>query len=226
MERCEELPSREGHAAVERFQLTPGGAVSNTAMQLASLGVKVEAMTVLGNDEFGLLLRAAWVQAGVCTDNFVQLTDDAPTSCAALPVYKADSKRAVYACPGSNASTTGETLLPRASGGGPDYTLLADHKFFIFGYPHLMPQLQGSRLRAFLMSVAEHCAVALDVNEAYDHPELPLGAQSPRSAQEYQPFAPVAVLHCNVEEAAACLNRKEVCRDLIRPVNLPNDSGN
>jgi hypothetical protein len=136
MERCEELSSREGYAAVERFQLTPGGAVSNMAMQMASLGVIVEAMTVLGNDDFGRLLREAWKQAGVHADDFVQLTDDAPTSCAALPVYKSDSKRAVYACPGSNAIIDGEMLLPRAPDGGPNYAILSAYKFFVLGYPH------------------------------------------------------------------------------------------
>jgi sugar/nucleoside kinase (ribokinase family) len=210
MEQCDELSSREGYAAVERFQLTPGGAVSNTAMQLASLGVTVEAMTVLGNDDFGRLLREAWRQAGVRADKFVQLTDDAPTSCAALPVYKADSKRAVYACPGSNTTIDGEMLLPRAPNGGPDYAMLAAHKFFVLGYPHIMPKLQGSSLRAFLVAVARHCAVALDVNEAYDHPQLPLGPRGRGTAEGKEVFAPVAVLHCNLEEAAACLNRKAV----------------
>lgn len=209
MERCEELSSREGYAAVERFRLTPGGAVSNMAMQMSSLGVTVEAMTVLGNDDFGRLLRKAWKQAGVRADRFVQLTDDAPTSCAALPVYKSDSKRAVYACPGSNAIIDGEMLLPRAPGGGPDYAMLSSYKFFVLGYPHIMPKFQGSSLRAFLMAVAERCAVALDVNEAFDHPQLPLGR--PAGTDE-KPFAPIAVLHCNLEEAAACLNRKAVRR--------------
>lgn len=210
MDQCEELSSREGYAAVERFHLTPGGAVSNVAMQLASLGVSVDAMTVLGNDDFGRLLREAWRQAGVRVADFVQLTDDAPTSCAALPVYRADSKRAVYACPGSNATITGNMLLPRTPDGRPDYAILAAYKFFVFGYPHIMPKLQGSSLRAFLAEVAEHCAVALDVNEAYDHSRLPLGSREPGVSHEEQPFAPIAVLHCNLEEAAACVNRKTV----------------
>ena len=45
--------------------------------------------------------------------------------------------------------------------------------------------------------------MALDVNEAFDDPSLPLGPIGER------PFASVSVLHCNLEEAAACLNRKE-----------------
>jgi sugar/nucleoside kinase (ribokinase family) len=212
MERCDELSSREGYADVERFRLTPGGAVSNTAMQLAALGVPVEAMTVLGDDDFGQLLCEAWRKAGVGT-RFVQLTDKAPTSCAALPVYKSDSKRAVYACPGSNATITGDMLLPQTSAGLPQHDCLAAHKFFVLGYPHIMPKLQGSSLRAFLTTVAQHTAVALDVNEAFDDPGLPLGRQQGQSSSEegaFKPFAPVAVLHCNLEEAAACLNRKAV----------------
>jgi hypothetical protein len=34
---CDELPSREGYARVEAFELRPGGAVSNVALQLAAL---------------------------------------------------------------------------------------------------------------------------------------------------------------------------------------------
>lgn len=89
MEQCSELTHREGFASAEKFSLVPGGSVSNTAMQLAQLGVpvshhaegllptlcrylidrcvpQVEAMTVLGDDEFASLLLAAWkVRVGV-----------------------------------------------------------------------------------------------------------------------------------------------------------------
>ena len=193
MEQCAELPSREGYAAVERFSLSPGGAVSNTAMQLARLGVAVDAMTVLGDDEFGRLLLSAWQDAGVCT-RYVTSTGLAATSCAALPVYKVDSKRAVYACQGSNATITGADLLPKAE-------LMCHHQFFALGYPHIMPLMQGSPLRKFLAQVAEHVPVALDVNEAFEDETLPLGP-------EPTPW-PVAVFHCNLEEAAACLGRKQ-----------------
>ena len=66
-----------------------------------------------------------------------------------------------------------------------------------------MPKLRGPPLREFLERVATQVAVALDVNEAFDDPSLPLGPIGER------PFASVSVLHCNLEEAAACLNRKE-----------------
>ena len=51
MEQCDELTHRESFAAAERFSLVPGGAVSNTAMQLARLGV------VSKNDEFCIQKR-------------------------------------------------------------------------------------------------------------------------------------------------------------------------
>ena len=53
---CDEMPTREGYAAVDRVALAPGGAVSNTAMQLGALGVPVHAMTIVGDDDFGSLL--------------------------------------------------------------------------------------------------------------------------------------------------------------------------
>lgn len=125
MEQCDELSSREGYASVERFTL--GGSVSNTAMQLASLGViHIEAMTVLGDDAFGRLLLAAWKEAGA------PRPATAPTLCTVLPVYKADSKRAVYACPGTNATIDGTSMLPP---GESAVLSLQQHSFFTLGYP-------------------------------------------------------------------------------------------
>ena len=73
----------------------------------------------------------------------------------------------------------------------------------------MMPALQGTHLRDWLLGISEHIAVALDVNEAFDDASgaLPLGA-APYAVEADGPFEPVAVLHCNLEEAAACLNRK------------------
>ena len=67
---------------------------------------------MLGDDEFASLLLAAWEEAGVGT-KYVRRSDiGAPTSVAALPVYKADSKRGVYACTGTNKTIDGAALLP------------------------------------------------------------------------------------------------------------------
>lgn len=73
--------------------------------------------------------------------------------------------------------------------------------FFCLGYPHVMPGLRGAALRSMIEAVAAHCPVALDVNEAFDDTSLPLG-----DAQDA--FAAVTLLHGNLDEAAACLNRK------------------
>ena len=54
--------------------------------------------------------------------------------------------------------------------------MVALTEFFALGYPHLLPMLRGAPLRAFLATVATDVAVALDVNEAFDDPELPLGS--------------------------------------------------
>jgi hypothetical protein len=218
MEQCDELPSREGHASVERFSLAAGGAVSNTGVALARLGVRVEAMTTVGDDDFGALLLETWKRQGIGVARFVQRTASAPTSCAALPVYKRDAKRAVYACRGTNATLDAAGLLPgwRGSadtglglggGGGVGWGTnpceaataecsslqeLEQFQFFAFGYPHLMPALCGAPLRALLEAVARHTAVALDVNEAVDDSSLPLGPL----CNDQLPFESVAILHC------------------------------
>jgi sugar/nucleoside kinase (ribokinase family) len=50
----------------------------------------VEAMTVLGRDDFGKLLCEAWGAAGVGTDRFVSMRSGHPTGAACLPVYAKD----------------------------------------------------------------------------------------------------------------------------------------
>lgn len=97
MHGCDELPSREGHAACEAFSIVAGGSVSNCGGQLAALGLRAEAMARLGSDDFADLLLRCWKKTGISTGaGFVSREAGAPTSCAALPVYKADAKRAVY----------------------------------------------------------------------------------------------------------------------------------
>ena len=64
-----------------------------------------------------------------------------------------------------------------------------------------MPGLQGAALGALLAKVAPHAAVALDLNEATDDAALPLGTGD-------KAYSDVAVLHANVEEAAAAVGRK------------------
>ena len=62
----------------------------------------VEAMTVLGDDDFGRLLADAWRRGGVGVEAFLSFHSAHATG-AALPVYEADGKRAVYCAQGWNA---------------------------------------------------------------------------------------------------------------------------
>jgi sugar/nucleoside kinase (ribokinase family)/predicted kinase len=191
-----ELPSREGYAPVERFEMQPGGAVSNVGGQCAALGAglfAVHAAAVVGSDQFGQLLLDAWRAAGVGCD-LVTRDSKWPTSVACLPVYS-DGKRASYCAQGWNSHVTpqqllGEKLEPRR------------FKFLTLGYPHVMPRLSGDDLAPALARVCRAgCAVAIDMNEAFDDPAAPLG-------EAEDAFSSVAILKANLEEAAACVGRK------------------
>jgi len=105
-------------------------------------------------------------------------------------VYKRDGKRAVYCAQGWNAALS----LDAAAAGSYDVAVV--------GYPHVMPSLRGAPLRAFCRAAsAAGCCVALDVNEAFDAADAPLGAAP-------DAYADVGVFHGNLDEAAACAGAK------------------
>ena len=190
----DDLPSREGYAAVDAFELRPGGSVSNVAHQLALLGagggLAADAHTTLGVDGFGDYLVGAWRTAGVGT---ARVARDAAcaTGAACLPVYRSDGKRAVYCAQGWNARLE----LDAAALGAYDVATI--------GYPHVMgPALRGAPLRALVTEAnARGCCVCLDVNEASDDAALPLG--DARDA-----YGAVGLFHGNLDEAAACAGLK------------------
>jgi len=159
------LKHREDLALVDRTQYLPGGPVSHVSKSLSLLKLNVGAMTALGDDTNGDTLLHLWKEAGIDTQCVGRLRG-AGTSLSTLPVYP-DGKRAIYFCLGSNGVITQDDIFTPAN-----LEVLRNRKLVHFGYPPLMPKLQGQSLAACMKAVRRTGAtVSLDTTCCNDEAE-------------------------------------------------------
>lgn len=87
--------------------IMPGGKGANQAVAVANMGVPVDLIGALGNDEFGKLLRDHLISSGVNIDAVVQTESSSGT--ALVTVDKGGENRIVV-IPGSNTLLQRETI--------------------------------------------------------------------------------------------------------------------
>lgn len=156
---------------------------------------------------------------------------DARTALAVLPIYK-DGRRGCFFDAASNATFTAKELVemigrlsPGTSGPSLDASRMTAEEFdhyqadleqmtpiygsFIFGYPHLLPNMQGEALAQILLEargiLIEGGIVAVDLNGV---PDVPYPAESgPRSAESLRndsvigpALSHIDILHMNEDE--------------------------
>lgn len=203
--------------AVTSFSHTsfaPGGSAPQTALALSSLSISVAVLTHIGKDPHGETLRNLLNRAGVDTSTLIETNNH--TSLAVLPLLT-DGRRGCFVSLGCNLSATPEAILPKAI---IDRCITAQLRVFHFGYPHLMPHLQGNSLRSLLETVkreAPSVLLSIDVNGA-DRKETP----------ECQVLLPalemVAAIHANLEEACVITglespeSASRLSADKIKPI--------
>jgi sugar/nucleoside kinase (ribokinase family) len=138
---------------VEPIRLCPGGFVSNAGIAMARLGMRVAALTYVGDDEWGPILRDKYNEAGVDT-------------------------RWLTTLPGASSSATVvlvDELARRSfvhSAGAPkriDKTFLLDHldafagsRAMLIGYYPLFPHLLDDLADALTRIRAAGCLTAMD----------------------------------------------------------------
>lgn len=170
---------------------TPGGSAPQTAYALSSLCISVSAVAAIGNDAQGTSL-CAQLQAENVDTTGISVDNSSCTAMAVLPLFE-DGRRGCFVTLGANLSATPSSLLPRSL---IETLVSSELRVFHFGYPHLMPKLQGDALRSLfdsLRDVAPRTIITLDVNGA-DCAE--------RDHRVLTPALPaVAVVHANLEEA-------------------------
>ena len=84
------------------FHLGPGGKGSNQAVAAARAGAKVSFISKLGNDPFGDLARATYLEAGVDTRHL--LTSKTPTGAAAILIDAHTGENSIIVVPGASSA--------------------------------------------------------------------------------------------------------------------------
>ena len=211
---CTKSGQEEAIEQYEKAVYCAGGSASMAATTLAlicnkhlndgdpqqSSSSSVYVLTKLGNDPNGNMMLNFYKDAGANTD-LCLMDDNVSTAMAVLPVFKVGGRGCFFnlAC---NDSFTKDELLQRLD------TLPANKNIdaFLFGYPHLMPQMQGESLKGMIQSIRDKLGghdllIGVDLNgvSADNHkPEL----LSPALSQ-------VDVLHLNEEEAEILSGHKK-----------------
>ena len=186
--------------AIERYDEAvhcAGGSASMTGTTLALLlrGTEenVHVLTKVGPDFAGNTLLEFYKRAGAST-RLVLTDDSARTSMAVLPIFK-NGKRGCFVNLACNDGFTPDELL-----GQLDLLDVQESRTraFLFGYPHLMPKMQGESMRSMLRSARKRlhprALIGVDLN----------GVDGSDSAAARDALAPalgeIDVLHLNEDE--------------------------
>jgi ribokinase len=84
------------------FRIGPGGKGSNQAIAVARLGMPVQFLAKLGEDDFGAMARGIYATEGVGTAYLASSATD-PTGAAAIIVDEARAENAVLVVPGRHS---------------------------------------------------------------------------------------------------------------------------
>jgi len=205
--------------AIERYDEAvhcAGGSASMTGTTLALLlrqsddddtkndeqREKVHILTKVGPDFAGNTLLEFYRRAGASTD-LVLRDDSVRTSMAVLPIYN-NGKRGCFVNLACNDGFTSDELLNQLYIAGEDNTTAPTHptRAFLFGYPHLMPEMQGDSLRDMLQKARQKLSlegsnsvlVGVDLNGVD-------GSDSTAAREALMPsLCEIDVLHLNEDE--------------------------
>eukprot|EP00566_Odontella_aurita_P010604 CAMPEP_0113581794 /NCGR_PEP_ID=MMETSP0015_2-20120614/31518_1 /TAXON_ID=2838 /ORGANISM="Odontella" /LENGTH=404 /DNA_ID=CAMNT_0000486317 /DNA_START=20 /DNA_END=1234 /DNA_ORIENTATION=+ /assembly_acc=CAM_ASM_000160 len=163
---------------------------------------RVHVLTKLGSDLDGERMMSFYASAGA--DPSLALIDPTgQTSMAVLPVFN-DGRRGCFVNLACNESFSPDELLGRldglpGGGGGGGGGTGAKARAFLFGYPHLLPKMQGEHLRDMLAAVrsklgGDRVLVGVDLNG--------VTASNHTSSLLTPALGQIDVLHLNEEEAS------------------------
>jgi sugar/nucleoside kinase (ribokinase family) len=134
-------------------RLTTGGIVSNSGIAMARLGMKIAALTYVGNDEWAPVIRERLAHEGIdCSGVLTHPT--APTSTTGV-LIDPSGERSFAHCVGAPKLMNKQTFLDNLA-------LFARSRMTLIGYYSLMPNLEGD-LPEVLAAIRETgCKTALD----------------------------------------------------------------
>lgn len=153
-------------------------------------------LTRLGKDLNGQVMLDFYQEAGAKTELCCQ-DPKVSTAMSVLPVFKEGGRACFFNLAANNSFTKDQLLaqlniLPKES----------NTKAFLFGYPHLLPQMQGETLKHMLIATRER------LGQSTTHNAILIGVDlNGVSADNHRPdllgpaLEQVDVLHLNEEEA-------------------------
>ena len=144
------LPQRGTLELIERVELHIGGNAANTAASVAKLGLPVQLVGKVGDDNFGAFLTGALAKVGVDT-RAVAVDPVAPTSVSLVTVHS-DAERSFLHAAGANASLGPEDV---------DWEALAGAHFFHVAGLQLLPGLEGEPMAVVLAEARKRGMVTL-----------------------------------------------------------------
>jgi len=200
---CTQSGAEESIEHYDEAQWTAGGSASMTATTLALITkglIEIYVLTKLGKDYNGNTMLDFYTRSGAKTD-LVLVDPKAQTSMAVLPVFKAGG-RGCFVNLACNEGFRTEELLNRLDS-APKNT-----KAFLFGYPHLLPSMQGEGLKEMLLSaktkLGPDCLIGIDLNG--------VSVDNHRESLLQPALENVDVLHLNEEEALILCGGEDVSK--------------
>eukprot|EP00977_Amphora_coffeiformis_P021956 scaffold10095_cov163-Amphora_coffeaeformis.AAC.6 len=186
--------------AIEQYEAAvycAGGSASMAATTLAQIDGQrdVFILTKLGADLNGRMMLDFFTKSGARTD-LCLTSPDVATALSVLPIFKTGGRGCFFNLASNNSFTAQELLLQIEKLISADTTSTTVDAF-LFGYPHLLPLMQGDKLATMLQSVRERLGrdalIGVDLNgvSIENHNDHVLGP-----ALLY-----IDVLHLNEEEA-------------------------
>lgn len=191
---CNVPQTTESITKFSDVRFTAGGSAPQTACALASLSIPTTVLTVVGADPHGNMLRDLLVEEGIDPSAIV-VDSSVCTALAVLPLFT-NGTRGCFVTLGANLTASVDEVLSQHV---LEASFIERLRVFHFGYPHLMPNLQGDTLKELfdrVRAAAPNVMFTMDVNGADARED----ARSPVLLPALQL---TAVLHANLEEACA-----------------------
>jgi len=138
---------------VDPIEITTGGIVSNSGIAMSRLGMQAVALSYVGSDQWGSLLRQRYRDEGFGADYLVT-HPKSPTSTTAV-LIDASGERSFAHCVGAPERLDRAFFIERLD-------LFAKSRMMLLGYYSLMPRLETDLGDVFAEIRRRGCLTALD----------------------------------------------------------------
>ena len=138
---------------VDPIGVTTGGIVSNSGIAMTRLGMRVAAFSLVGDDEWGAVIRRRYADERVNADRLLTLAGGATSTTAVL--IDSSGERSFAHCVGAPKQMDKRLFLENLD-------LFAQSRMTLIGYYSLMPNLERDLAEVLAEIRATGCQTALD----------------------------------------------------------------